>query len=61
MPVRCELLYGKALEWASVAGDKTCLLDVCSGVGTIGISASRHCRKVVGVELVEPAPATHST
>jgi tRNA (uracil-5-)-methyltransferase len=54
----CELLYSRALEWASMGPNgkgSTALIDVCCGVGTIGISASKHCFKVVGVELVPEA------
>ncbi|CAK9021229.1 unnamed protein product [Durusdinium trenchii] len=50
----CALLYGRALEWLQPEEEVT-VLDVCCGVGTIGLCASRRCRKVIGIELVPEA------
>ncbi|CAJ1390902.1 unnamed protein product [Effrenium voratum] len=50
----CELLYGRALEWLRPENE-IAMLDVCCGVGTIGLCASRRCKKVVGIELVPEA------
>lgn len=37
--------------------EKTILLDICSGIGTIGISVGKECHKVVGIEMVKSACA----
>lgn len=42
------------MEWLK-ATEETVVLDVCCGVGTIGLCASRRCRKVLGIELVPEA------
>ena len=31
------------------------MLDVCCGVGSIGLCASRRCRRVIGIEVVPEA------
>ena len=50
----CALLYQRALEWLRPEKD-VAVLDVCCGVGTIGLCASRCCRKVIGIELIPEA------
>eukprot|EP00933_Yihiella_yeosuensis_P039998 TRINITY_DN34205_c0_g1_i1.p1 TRINITY_DN34205_c0_g1~~TRINITY_DN34205_c0_g1_i1.p1 ORF type:complete len:661 (+),score=142.23 TRINITY_DN34205_c0_g1_i1:31-1983(+) len=50
----CELLYSKALDWLK-PNDATAVLDICCGVGTIGLCASQRCRNVIGVELIPEA------
>lgn len=52
--ITCELLYGRALEWLQPK-EEVAVLDVCCGVGTIGLCASQKCRKVIGIELVPEA------
>lgn len=49
-PTQTQVLYNKALEYAELSGNET-LLDAYCGTGTIGIIASKHVNKVVGVEL----------
>lgn len=49
-PVQTEILYGKAIEFASFIGNET-IIDAYSGIGTIGLIASKHVKKVIGVEL----------
>lgn len=49
-PVQTEVLYGKAIELASFKGNET-VIDAYSGIGTIGLIASKHVKKVIGVEL----------
>ena len=49
-PVQTEALYGKAIELASLKGNET-IIDAYCGIGTIGIIASKHVKKVIGVEL----------
>ncbi len=48
--VQTEILYGKAIEFASLKGIET-IIDAYCGIGTIGIIASDHVKKVIGVEL----------
>jgi len=49
----CGALYETALQWLRPAG--AVVLDVCCGVGTIGLCAAGRCRQVIGVELVPEA------
>lgn len=51
--VTCATLYETALNW--LRPEDSVVLDVCCGVGTIGLCASRRCREVIGLELVEEA------
>lgn len=53
-PVQTEKLYGKAMEYACLTGKKT-VLDAYCGTGTIGMIASDHAGKVLGVELNKDA------
>jgi len=52
--VTCELLYTRAHEWLC-ANKSAVVLDVCCGVGTIGLCMARRCRQVIGLELVPEA------
>ncbi len=49
-PTQTEILYGKAIELAELKGNET-VIDAYCGIGTIGIIASDHAKKVIGVEL----------
>ena len=49
-PVQTEVLYNKAIELAQLTGEEK-VIDAYCGIGTIGIIASKHVRKVIGVEL----------
>lgn len=49
-PVQTEILYGKAMEFASLKKTDR-VLDCYCGTGTIGIIASDYCGEVLGVEL----------
>lgn len=49
-PVQTEILYNKAIDLASFTGSET-IIDAYCGVGTIGLIASDHVKKVIGVEL----------
>lgn len=51
---QAELLYGKALEFAELSGAEL-VLDAYCGVGTLALLASRHARRVVGVEVIPEA------
>lgn len=48
--VQTEVLYGKAIELADLKGKET-IIDAYCGIGTIGLIASSHVNKVIGVEL----------
>ena len=50
----CELLYAKAAELAAFGGDES-ILDLYSGVGSIGLSMAHRVREVIGVEIVPSA------
>lgn len=52
-PKQTEILYNKALKMANFSGKET-ILDAYCGIGTIGLIASDHVKKVIGVE-VNPA------
>ncbi|WOC32442.1 MULTISPECIES: 23S rRNA (uracil(1939)-C(5))-methyltransferase RlmD [Caproicibacterium] len=49
-PVQCEVLYGKAMEFAQLTGTET-VLDAYCGIGTIGLVAARQAGTVLGVEV----------
>ena len=49
-----EVLYQTIRETAEL-DDKTILLDVCCGTGTIGIILSQYVKRVHGIEIVESA------
>lgn len=45
-----EVLYKKAIAAADLTGKET-VVDAYCGIGTIGMAASKHAKKVIGVEL----------
>lgn len=45
-----EVLYKKAIAAAGLTGKET-VVDAYCGIGTIGMAASKHAKKVIGVEL----------
>lgn len=49
-----EVLYRAAIELGRPTADTT-VMDICCGTGTIGLCFAKHCRKVVGVEIVPQA------
>jgi len=53
-PVQTEHLYRKAIELAGLNGKET-VLDAYSGIGTIGIIASKRAGQVISVELNKAA------
>jgi len=53
-PEQTEVLYRTALDFAGLKGDET-VADVYCGAGTISLLLARHCRQVLGIEVVEPA------
>lgn len=53
-PVQTETLYRLALEFAQLKGDEL-VCDLYCGAGTISLMLARHCRQVLGVEIVPQA------
>ena len=53
-PVQTEILYKKAIEFASLNKNDV-VLDAYSGTGTIGLVASQYCKEVISVELNKAA------
>ena len=52
--IQTEKLYNKAIEYAALTGRET-VIDAYCGIGTIGLAAAGHVRKVIGVELNQAA------
>lgn len=52
--VQTEKLYNKAIEYAALTGQET-VIDAYCGIGTIGLAAAEHVKKVIGVELNQAA------
>jgi 23S rRNA (uracil1939-C5)-methyltransferase len=53
-PIMTEVLYNKAIEAAKLT-ENDVVFDAYSGIGTIGMVASKHCKKVIAVEIVKEA------
>ena len=53
-PYATEVLYSKAVEAAGLTGKET-VIDLYCGTGTIGMIASKHAKKVYGIEIVPQA------
>lgn len=53
-PVMTEVLYSKAIEAAKLTKDDI-VFDAYSGIGTIGMCASKSCKQVISVEIVKEA------
>lgn len=52
--VQTEKLYARALEYAALTGRET-VIDAYCGIGTIGLAAAAHAKKVIGVECNQAA------
>ena len=52
--MQTEKLYHKAIEYAALTGKET-VIDAYCGIGTIGLAAAEHVKKVIGVELNQAA------
>ncbi|XP_055371931.1 tRNA (uracil-5-)-methyltransferase homolog A [Condylostylus longicornis] len=48
------ILYEKVIELARPTKN-TIVLDICCGTGTIGLCFAKHCKKVLGVEIIPDA------
>lgn len=53
---QADVLYHEILKSARLSGDET-VYDLFCGTGSIALFASGHCKKVLGIELVESAVA----
>lgn len=53
-PVQTEILYRTAVKFAGLTGKET-VIDAYCGIGTIGLAAAKHVKKVIGVELNQNA------
>ncbi len=53
-PVQTKILYGKAVEYASLTGHET-VLDIYCGIGTISVFMSGKAYRVYGIEEVPEA------
>ncbi len=53
-PVQTETLYSEAIRFAGLTGKET-VFDAYCGIGTIGLIAASHAKKVIGVELNKDA------
>lgn len=53
-PTQTEKLYSKAVEYANLSGNET-IFDLYCGIGTIGIFASKKCKKLYGIETIKDA------
>jgi 23S rRNA (uracil1939-C5)-methyltransferase len=53
-PAQTEELYKKAMEYADLKATDV-VIDAYCGIGTIGLSASRYVKTVLGVDVVESA------
>jgi 23S rRNA (uracil1939-C5)-methyltransferase len=51
---QAQKLYMRAAEYAQLDGSQT-VLDMYCGAGTIGLSMAKSAKKIIGVEIVEPA------
>ncbi len=54
-PVQTEILYNTAMKYLDNDTENNIALDLYCGIGTIGIFASKHFKKVYGIEIVEQA------
>ncbi len=53
-PAQTEKLYQLALDFAQLTGKET-VVDAYCGAGTISLMLARKAKKVIGIEIVEPA------
>jgi 23S rRNA (uracil1939-C5)-methyltransferase len=52
--LQANVLYDKAVEYAALTGTET-VIDAYCGTGTITLFLARKAKKVIGIEIVEPA------
>lgn len=49
-----DVLYQQAIDLAA-PNKETIMLDICCGTGTIALAFAKHCKQVLGVEIVPDA------
>lgn len=52
---QCEKLYKLIGSLTGELNERTIFLDICSGIGTIGICLATSAKEVIGIEMVESA------
>ncbi len=53
-PAQTSVLYNQALNYAELTGRET-VIDAYCGTGTISLLLAQKAKKVIGIEIVEPA------
>ncbi len=53
-PIQTEALYSKAIEYAELTTDEV-IIDAYCGIGTIGLSAAKYAKTLLGVDVVKQA------
>lgn len=53
-PIQTEKLYKTAIEFAEISANDT-VMDIYCGIGTISLTAAKHAKSVIGVEIVPRA------
>lgn len=53
-PIQTEALYAKAIEYAELTTDEV-IIDAYCGIGTIGLSAAKYAKTLLGVDIVKQA------
>ena len=53
-PIQTEILYNKAIEYAKL-NKNDIIYDLYCGIGTIGLFAAKHVKKLYGIEVIEDA------
>ncbi len=53
-PIQTEVLYAKAIEYAELTTDEV-IIDAYCGIGTIGLSAAKYAKTLLGVDVVKQA------
>lgn len=53
-PIQTEKLYKTAIDFAEISADDT-IMDIYCGIGTISLTAAKHAKSVIGIEIVPQA------
>ena len=53
-PIQTEILYNTAIEYAKL-NKNDIIYDLYCGIGTIGLFAAKHVKKLYGIEVIEDA------
>lgn len=53
---QCDRLYSLIQDLIKTdINNETIFLDVCSGIGTIGMCMAENCKQVIGIEMIKDA------